>query len=313
MSEYEYGDRTRLAIGEFGGGEVSIAVRNAADPPHTIHVRLPADQRQAAAAALAGDGYRVVPTDEHSRLARENDDLRKQLHDAEVQAARPEQPARHLLLDLWQALGCDPANFDDWHTRHGSPDTWGQLLAIVRRAFRPVCGKLLNDGSGERCVLTAPASEGDLHVCHGPSDVGTEELPPIPAVQTARPEPVDPADVRVGDVVEVEDEFGIWLIRGMVNAVDNGQLEIIHGSSRRVWVLVSGVNVHATVRLLRRAEPQPDPDQVEALYEAIYLTAEGQRQVGLNQDGRADEYRAIAEGLVRRGWVRRGVVVRDEH
>ena len=51
---------------------------------------VPADQRQAAAQALAGDGYRVVPSDGHSRLARENDDLRKQLHDAEVQAARPE-------------------------------------------------------------------------------------------------------------------------------------------------------------------------------------------------------------------------------
>lgn len=172
--------------------------------------------------------------------------------------ARADTIAPYLLVDLWQALGGDPADFDDWHTRHGSTDTWGQLLAIVRRAFQPVCGKPVD---GEYCVLTAPRSESDLHICHGPSDVGTEELPPIPAVQPDGPEPVDTSEVRVGDRVEIT-YTGVVRRKTSDNRVitfegDGEKSEVYYGTA------------DATVRVLRPAVPDPPAEEVAALEIAL--------------------------------------------
>lgn len=166
-----------------------------------LWVDVPPERRVAAAQQLAGDGYRVVPADFYSGLARENDDLRKQLHDAEVQAARPE--------------------------------------------------------------------------------------------------PVDPADVRVGDHVEIEAAGGSWMVRGEVANTDLSYVPprlLIHvATADPCWLDTR----RTTMRLLRRAEPQPDPEQVKALAAIVR---------DLNREAINLTPNEVAERLVRRG-----VVVRDEH
>ena len=86
------------------------------------------------------------------------------------------------------------------------------------------------------------------------SEAPTFEWTTTPIVpEPERPAPVDPADVRVGDVVEVEADHGSWLVRGEVVEVDPGSESslAIHFTNRQFWPPTA----NATVRVLSRAVP----------------------------------------------------------
>lgn len=147
---YDDSDR-RLTIREMGG-RVDIFVRDLDD---SAMVLLPAEQRQAAAQALAGDGYRVVPADQ----------------------------------------------------------------------------------------IDAMSTDGRVRLYPSQPD---------------RPAPVDPSEVRVGDVVEIEGDDGSWMVRGPYagpGMLSRGKLIIRIGGRNEAIPYAD-----ATVRILRRAEPGPDPE-----------------------------------------------------
>lgn len=112
--------------------------------------------------------------------------------------------------------------------------------------------------SGERHVhvpgaerrAAAQALAGDLY-----------EVVPVPAVP-ADDDPINPSDVKIGDLVEYERRPGYKPCRvlGEVEDVlDGGRSIQLHD---KWWNTAPGM---ATVRPVRRAEPEPDPEQVEAL------------------------------------------------
>lgn len=78
-------------------------------------------------------------------------------------------------------------------------------------------------------------------------------------------EPIDPSDVRVGDVVEVEADDGSWMVRGKVDDRTATRLRFDLPTQIAVWFDLTD----ATVRLVRRAESDPDTVQVEALHQLI--------------------------------------------
>ena len=102
----------------------------------------------------------------------------------------------------------------------------------------------------------------------GPADGPMFSWTTTPIVpEPERPDPIDPADVRVGDVVEVEADDGSWLVRSEVEHVGvQGELRLIHSGGRTVWVQAGSP---ATVRVLRRAAPEPDPAEIEAIQHAL--------------------------------------------
>jgi len=108
---------------------------------------------------------------------------------------------------------------------------------------------------------------------------------------------VHPADVQVGDVVEVTHQHE------HVRIVIEGEVYMLADDSRHRFHLRGygspEIGDKTTVRRLRRAEPQPDPEQVKALAAIVR---------DLNREGINLTPNEVAERLVRRG-----VVVRDEH
>lgn len=195
-ASYTYDDSDRkLTIREMGG-RVDIFVRDLDD---SAMVLLPAEQRQAAAQALAGDGYRVVSAQEW-----------KIAYDAGFEAGKK-------------------------YAQQSQPGTSDRGHAVFQfDATCPKCAK-----------AEAQAAQPD------------------------RPAPVDPSEVRVGDVVDYERKPGYETCR-IVGKVDE-TFNFGHGISLRIhslwWNTAPGM---ATVRILHRAEPEPDPAAVEALAEIVH-------------------------------------------
>lgn len=97
-----------------------------------------------------------------------------------------QEPPTYLALDLWVALGCDPAAFDAYYERHGWAETWAALLHAVReaRGERP-CGEMVD---GEPCVLLPHTMTPHT----GASDVGSGEH--VPWVRAQPDEPMMPPE-----------------------------------------------------------------------------------------------------------------------
>lgn len=120
-------------------------------------------------------------------------------------------------------------------------------------------------------------------------------------VQAARPEPVDPADVRVGDVVEVEAADGSWMVRGEVGDVDPEWVALAVRLSIGTTIMYPHRDPGATVRLLRRALTG---EQVVAINTMLR---------DIEMDLGAGDLSNVPAPAIARELVRRGVVVRDEH
>lgn len=116
----------------------------------------------------------------------------------------------------------------------------------------------------------------------------------VQPAQPDRPEPVDPSEVRVGDVVEIEADDGSWMVRGRVGSVGNQWIRIDYSDKHWTWIHPG------TVRILHRAEPEPDPAAVEAL---AALLDQVDTDIGLHNIIRAHDYA--------RELIRRGVVIAD--
>lgn len=74
-------------------------------------------------------------------------------------------PPIYLALDLWMALGFDPAEFDGYFDLNGWGDTWPALLDVVKGPRTP-CAKPLS--ASDWCVF----AEGHGGPCYGADDVG---------------------------------------------------------------------------------------------------------------------------------------------
>lgn len=119
--------------------------------------------------------------------------------------------------------------------------------------------------------------------------------------QPDRPEPVDPANVRIGDIVDYEHKPGYETCQ-IVGKVDE-TLDTEFGISLRIhghwWNAAPSM---ATIRVLHRAEPEPDPAAVEALASTVHIAL---ATVGPPEED--DDWRKwsgrIANLLAREGYV----------
>lgn len=66
---------------------------------------------------------------------------------------------RYEMLDIWQALGLDPGEFDSWmdEERRTPADAWAQLIAAIAGDVKALCrdtnppaGELLIDAARQR-------------------------------------------------------------------------------------------------------------------------------------------------------------------
>ena len=182
MSDYRYGKHETTLHIERMDGDAYVRVVNEEDGSFYAAI-LPAAERQAAAQALAGDGWRVVAAE------------------------------------------------------HIYPYRYGDYIVLGPETF----------SDADKTVIS---HKGENYYAR------QEKV----ALET------DPADVRVGDVVEVEADDGSWLVRGEVIATDHGAAYPIRVGAPTLGGLGEWPRLKdATVRVLRRAAPEPDPAEVEAL------------------------------------------------
>lgn len=223
---------------ELVGVHIGINARDG----RSVIVCIPADKRRNAAQAVAGPDYRVVPRDLTVG------DLAQIARDAGVE------------LDM------DLRERDD-HGRYAYDATCPSCRDL---AAQP-------DRSDLRKRLTKTIAEV-IHVLHGAAVDRVDPEADAVAIadvlvssfdfgaHPARPEPADPASVRVGDIVEIEAEDGSWMVRGEVRKTDelgiDYPLQVIVDTHERgsIWPCTTG----NTVRVLHRPEPEPDEAAVEA-------------------------------------------------
>lgn len=226
MGEYKWNDGlTKLGIRD-DGDDAEVRLKH--PTVGQMFNNVPPLQRRAAAQALAGDEWRVVP----AKQPMPHDDER---------VSTMQDDLRLILLEL--GLGD--------HARQASP-------------HKVVIGEVL------------------------------PRIRDLAAAEPDRVEPVDPADVRVGDVVEVTHSHGYAgltiVITGEVYKVDDNPVHPFHligyGSPE--------IGDKTTVRWVRRAEP--DPDQLDAVTRIL---------VGINNEHDAlapnTNHAWLARELIRRG------------
>lgn len=143
------------------------------------------------------------------------------------------------------------------------------------------------DGRGVGIAIPADERQAAAQALAG------DEWRVVSAKQPGKPDPIDPQDVRVGDVVEVKANDGSWMVRGKVSEIGfvgadyPFRIHFDELNKSAIWPCVPG----NTVRLLRRAEPEPDPVQVKALDEVL---SEVESEIGYSSP-------QLARELVRRG------------
>lgn len=303
----------------------------------SVIVCIPADKRRNAAQALAGEDHRVIPVTADDRPASEREieqaradeaatmqeDLHSILHalglSTAARASSPHQVVEHEIVPaIWRLRQKDPAYTDeDWREQIGRVlSLLGIEDGVIRRPpvdiIDTIRGKI-DDRYGmvqrisherddpRKRLHEAEAQTADDHSRYT-YDATCPKCRDLPA-QPDRPEPVDPADVRVGDVVDMEHEDGIWRAVGPVTGV------YPHPGGPEYYIFAVRIGVddvplsskYASVCVLHRAEPEPDEAAVEALISAL------EERCGVSAPTRRDTWRDIARDLIRDHGVHMGV------
>lgn len=176
------------------------------------------------------------------------------------------------------------------------------INAYVPESERQAAAQALA-GDGYRVVRASPVDDKFIAV---ERDEYERLLKEAQAAQSDRPEPVNPASVRVGDVVEIDADDGSWMVRAPVTDTDDPE----HDGPRYPQDSPFGVKVNrlmwwpklddATVRVLHRPVAEPDPAAVETLAEVIYEheydQVTGRCNCGVDSDG--DHAKHLARVLV---------------
>lgn len=185
---------------------------------------------------------------------------------------------------------------DEWRVVSASPVD-DKFIAVQRDEYERL-KQAASIPDWERELLVGQAAQEEIDQLKRDYDKLEKQLR---AAQPDRPEPIDPADVKVGDVVEVEADDGNWLVRGRVDAHGindaTGQLLLLPGPG---WT--EAHSDVATVRLVRRPAPEPDPEQVEALAGELASAADVSTFVASTVAvPMGQHWNRLARELVRRG------------